>query len=80
MKKSRVDLRPKTPVRKLTREEMIALVDKIRCNEGTEEEIGSTIELFDANCLHPRKNGLIFWPRCPTQPEFARADHRGDCR
>lgn len=71
MKKSRVDLRSKTPVRKLTREEMIALVDKIRRAEGTEEEIGAVVELSDANCLHPSKNGLIFWPHgFPDNPNL----------
>jgi hypothetical protein len=72
MKKSRVGLRSKTPVRKLTREEMIALVDKIRRCEGTEEEIQASVELFDANCLHPSKNGLIFWPHgVPHNPNLA---------
>ena len=71
MKKSRVDLRSKTPVRKLTREEMIALVDKIRRNDGTEAEIDAAVELFDANCLHPRGNGLIFWPHgVPDNPNL----------
>jgi hypothetical protein len=67
MKKSRLDLRSTTRSsdRKLTREEMIALVDKIRRAEGTEEEIDAAVELFDANCLHPRRNGLIFWPDGP---------------
>jgi hypothetical protein len=64
MKKRRVHQRLKTrrSDRKLTREEMIALVDKIRRALGSEEEIGAAVELFDANCLHPSKNGLIFWP------------------
>jgi hypothetical protein len=63
MKKRRVHLRSKTRSsdHKLTREEMIALVDKIRRAEGTEEETDAAVELFDANCLHPRRNGLIFW-------------------
>jgi len=57
--------------RKLTRAEMIALVEKIRRAEGTEEEIGAMVELFDANCLHPDKNGLIFWPHgFPNNPEL----------
>jgi hypothetical protein len=62
MKKSRLDLRTKTPVRKLTREEMITLVDKIQRCEGTEEEIDAAVELFQANCLHPSGSDLIFWP------------------
>ena len=58
MKKSRVDLRSKTPVRKLTREEMIALVDKIRRNDGTEAEIDAAVELFDAATA--RRNEFSF--------------------
>jgi hypothetical protein len=57
--------------RKLTRAEMIALVEKIRRAEGTEEEISAVVKLFDANCLHPDKNGLIFWPHgFPANPEL----------
>ena len=48
--------------RKLTRAEMIALVEKIRRAEGTEEEIGAMVELFKANCLHSSGSDLIFWP------------------
>lgn len=71
MKKSRVNLRSKTPVRKLTREEMNALVDKIRRNEGTEEEIDAAVELFNANCLDPSGSNLIFWPDgFPDNPDL----------
>jgi len=71
MKKGRLDLGSKTPVRKLTREEMIALVDKIRRSEGTEEEIGAVVELFRANCLHPSGSDLIFWPHgFPDNPNL----------
>jgi hypothetical protein len=59
--------------RKLTRSEMIALVEKIRRAEGTEAEIQAAVQLFDANCLHPSKNELIFWPHGfphdPSLPE-----------
>jgi Colicin immunity protein / pyocin immunity protein len=48
--------------RKLTRAEMIVLVDKIRRTEGTEEEMDADLELFIANCLHPSGSDLIFWP------------------
>jgi Colicin immunity protein / pyocin immunity protein len=47
---------------KLSRAEMIALVDKIVLCQGTEKEVNDAIALFDANCLHPSKNSLIFWP------------------
>jgi hypothetical protein len=64
MKKSLLRLRSKmtSSDRKLTRAEMIALVEKIRRAEGTEEEIGAAVELFCANCLHPSGSDLIFWP------------------
>jgi hypothetical protein len=57
--------------RKLTRAEMIALVEKIRCAEGTEEEMDAALELFIANCLHPSGSDLIFWPHgFPHNPEL----------
>ena len=57
--------------RKLTRAEMIALVEKIRRAEGTEEEIGAMVELFKANCLHPSGSDLIFWPHgFPHNPKL----------
>ena len=46
----------------LDREEMIALVARIMSAEGTEEEIDANIELFVANCRHPAKTDLIYWP------------------
>jgi len=61
MKKRRAELRSKTPLRKLTREEMIALVNKIRRVDGTEEEINEAVGLFNDNCLHPSGSDLIFW-------------------
>jgi hypothetical protein len=58
--------------RKLTRAEMIALVDKIRRGEGTEAEINAAVQLFKANCLHPRGSDLIFWPHgFPHKPHLA---------
>ena len=57
--------------RKLTRAEMIALVEKIRRAEGSEEEIGAAVELFVANCLHPDGSDLIFWPHgFPHKPDL----------
>jgi hypothetical protein len=47
---------------KLSRAEMIALVEKIMNAVGTEKEISDAVALFDAHCVHPSKNGLIFWP------------------
>jgi Colicin immunity protein / pyocin immunity protein len=57
----------------LSDEELIALVRRIMTSEGTEKEIDAAIQLFDANCANPRKNGLIFWPHGfphdPAKPE-----------
>ena len=57
--------------RKLTRAEMIALVEKIQRAEGTEEEMDAALELFIANCRHPSGSDLIFWPHgFPHNPEL----------
>jgi hypothetical protein len=47
---------------KLTRAEMIELVEKIRRDEGTEDEIDAAVQLFVDNCLNPDGSDLIFWP------------------
>lgn len=71
MKKGRFVPDSKQLDRTLTREQMIALVDKIRRVEGTEEEIGAAVELFRANCLHPSGSDLIFWPHgVPHNPKL----------
>jgi hypothetical protein len=50
---------------------MIALVDRIRRAEDTEEEINAAVELFQFNCLHPRGSDLIFWPEgFPANPNL----------
>jgi hypothetical protein len=57
--------------RKLTRAEMIALVEKILRGEGTEEEQNAAVQLFNANCLHPKGSNLIFWPHgFPHKPDL----------
>ena len=52
---------------------MIALVSRIFRAEGTAEEADADVELFIANCKHPAKSDLIFWPHGfpndPTQLE-----------
>lgn len=53
---------------RLSREQMLDLVDRIRRSEGTEEEADADIELFIANCAHPSGSDLIFWP--DLVPEF----------
>ena len=47
---------------KLTRAEMIELVKKIMRAEGCKREIAADVSLFDASCLNPKKNELIFYP------------------
>jgi Colicin immunity protein / pyocin immunity protein len=63
-------------LRKLTRAEMIELVERIRRAEGTEEEISAAVQLFVDNCLHPDGSGPIFWPHGfphnPNLPEPTR--------
>lgn len=46
---------------KLSREELIKLVEKIIACEGTEEEIDNMIKQFDDNVPHPEVNNLIYW-------------------
>ncbi|WBW96131.1 bacteriocin immunity protein [Oceanirhabdus sp. W0125-5] len=48
-------------LKKLTREELINLVDKIIECEGTEEEIDEMIELLEKNVPDPEVTGLIYW-------------------
>jgi hypothetical protein len=46
---------------KLSREELVELVRKIRNVEGNEEEIVAWVNLFENNVPHPEASGLIFW-------------------
>ena len=46
----------------LNRDEMIALVTRIRKVQGSREEINHAVRLFVANCRHPSKSDLIFYP------------------
>lgn len=47
---------------KLSPIELATLVKRIMEAEGTEAEIAIMIKQFDANCNHPAKNGLIYYP------------------
>lgn len=62
---------PTPPV--LNRDQMLALVRRISNAEGSRAEIDTMVAVFDANCKHPDKNGLIFWPdgfpHDPSKPE-----------
>lgn len=59
---------------RLTRDQMIDLVQEIVSAEGTEAELDDKIDLFEANCRHPAGSGLIYWPygypHDPTEPDL----------
>lgn len=44
----------------MTREELIELVKKIAAVDGTEEEIGKMVELFEKNVPDPNASNYIF--------------------
>ncbi|WP_317966763.1 bacteriocin immunity protein [Paenibacillus sp. CCS19] len=46
---------------KPTKEELIEIVQKIMCAEGSEEELDSLILLLEQNVPHPNVSDLIFW-------------------
>ena len=46
---------------KMTREELIRLVQRIMNAEGTEEEIDAMIHLLERSVPHPEVADLIFW-------------------
>ncbi|TAN63656.1 hypothetical protein WS9_015555 [Paraclostridium sordellii 8483] len=48
-------------IKKLTREELINLVNRIVECEGSEEEIDEMIEVVEKNVPHPKINDLIYW-------------------
>jgi hypothetical protein len=50
-------------VRKLSREELIALVQRIMDSDGSEEEVDEMISLLQASVPHPEVTDLIFWPK-----------------
>jgi len=62
---------PTPPI--LNRDQMLDLVQRISNAEGSAAEIDAMVVVFDANCKHPDKNGLIFWPHGfphdPSKPE-----------
>ena len=60
----------------LSREELIALVDKIRDRENYSEEESITFAAeFDENVTIPGASSLIFWP-----PEEERKEYEGRMR
>ncbi|MGY1462024.1 bacteriocin immunity protein [Bacillus toyonensis] len=56
-------------LKKLTREELINLVNKIVESEGTEEEIDTMIEVVKRNVPHPELSDLIYWNDEDLTPE-----------
>jgi hypothetical protein len=47
---------------KLSRVELIELLDRISSGDGTEDELDAWVALFEKNVPHPEASGLIFWP------------------
>ncbi|WP_326513934.1 bacteriocin immunity protein [Clostridium intestinale] len=47
---------------KLTKNELVEIVERIINTEGTEEEIDEMIEVFERNVPHPAALDLIFYP------------------
>lgn len=56
-------------LKKLTREELINLVNRIIECEGTEEEIDEMIEVIERNVPHPEVSDLIYWNDEELTPE-----------
>jgi hypothetical protein len=54
---------------KLSRDQMLVLVGRIFRAEGTEMAADADIALFVANCAHPSKTDILFWPE--LVPELA---------
>ena len=54
---------------KLSRLELIELVEKIMKSKGTEEEIDNMIEELERNVPHPEVSDLIFWNEEGLTPE-----------
>ncbi|MEG0296702.1 MAG: bacteriocin immunity protein [Clostridium sp.] len=56
-------------LKKLTREELINLVNRIVECEGAEEEIDEMIEVVKRNVPHPEISDLIYWNEEELTPE-----------
>lgn len=56
-------------LKKLTREELIVLVNKIIECEGTEDEIDEMLEVVKNNVPHPEVSDLIYWNEEELTPE-----------
>lgn len=56
-------------LKKLTREKLINLVNRIVECEGSEEEIDEMIEVVKRNVPHPEISDLIYWNDEELTPE-----------
>lgn len=54
---------------KLSREELIELVEKIGKAQGTEQEMDAWIAVLRANLIDPEVTDYIFWPKKKMTPE-----------
>ena len=56
------DRRPLSRPGALSREELVAIVQRILDGEGTEEEQDRLVRLFEESVTHPGASDQIFWP------------------
>jgi hypothetical protein len=54
---------------RLSRADLIRLVEQISASAGTEEEISQKLTLLERNVLDPEVSGYIFWPDRPMSAE-----------
>ncbi len=54
---------------KLNREELIALVQKLIDNAGSEDEIAEWITQLEESVPHPAPSDLIYWSMTEPDPE-----------
>ncbi len=54
---------------KLTREELIKLVERMCNGEGSDDEIGEWIEILERNVPDPNVSDLVYWNNEGLTPE-----------
>ncbi|ODA28765.1 hypothetical protein [Planctopirus hydrillae] len=47
---------------RISKQEMITLTERLMQADGTPVELALMTLLFDANCIHSAKNGLLYYP------------------
>jgi len=55
--------------RKLSREDLLGMVEKLLTAEGTEEELDELLRRVEANVPHPRVSDLIYYPEVELTAE-----------